>query len=210
MTRPPANLSHCHVDYETGFILHVDPVTGEVLVRKKTSYLKSPDAEYESWAAKRRACMHLIADHAAAQANLMKMMSRRSTLNDTQPVMQRRGRPKSVSKNPVDVLMPFLMIPAPLPGIADIIDGSICTSAGISNGKLNVSVRAVIGALYLSEISAEACQTGECSPRTAQRIAKVARHAAHGISSYLERHPKLRARLEAELGVEAAFRVRPN
>ncbi len=103
--------------------------------------------------------------------------------------------------------MPFLTVPDPLPWVDDIIHGSILTSAGRSNGKINVKARAVIGALFLSEISAEACQTSEYTLRTAQRIAKAARHAAHGIASYVDRHPKLKAELEAELAVEALFRA---
>ena len=76
--------------------------------------------------------------------------------------------------------MHLLAIPDPLPWVNDIITGSIITSAGVTNGKINVKARAVIGALFLSEITADACKTNEYSLRTAQRIAKAARHAAHG------------------------------
>ena len=99
--------------------------------------------------------------------------------------------------------MYLLAVPNPLPWVDDIITGSIITSAGVSNGKINVKLRAVIGALFLSEITAEACKTDEITLRTAQRIAKAARHAAHGIASYVERHPAIKA----EIDVEALFRA---
>ncbi|MBU3054955.1 hypothetical protein [Pseudomonas indica] len=211
MTSIPANLSHRHVDHESGHILYVDPATGDILVRKELTYRKDPRTEYETWAAKRRACKHLGADHAAAHSGALS--NRLQGQLNSEPIKQdrcahsssSRGRPKAVFKNPVAAFMPLLAIPELLPWANDIVRGSICTSAGASNGKINVKARAVIAALFLSEISAEACQTSEYSLRTAQRIAKAARHAAHGIASYVERRPKLRGELEAELEPEKAL-----
>lgn len=203
MTCIPANLSHRHVDHETGHILHVDTITGEVIARKDIVLPKNRNAEFQAWVAQRRADANLITDHATAQASLSKADP---VLEIVEPSKQGRGRPKTSFKNPAAAFMPFITIPDPLPWVADIIHGSICTSAGISNGKINVKAPAVIGALFLAEITAEACQTSEYTLRTAQRIAKAARHAAHGIASYVERHPNVKADLDAEVGLEALFR----
>lgn len=203
MTSTPANLPHRHVDYETGHILHVDPITGEIVARKEIIRRKNPRAEYEAWAAQRRT-ENLTTDYATAQVAMAKADPAAPAVEDERI---RRGRPKTKYANPAASYMPFLVIPDPLPWVDDIIHGSILTSAGVSNGKINVKARAVIGALFLSEISAGACQTSEYTLRTAQRIAKAARHAAHGIASYIERQPELKAELEAELSVEALFRA---
>ena len=198
---------HRHVDHETGNLFHVDPITGEIIARKDIVLPKSRKAEFQAWAAQRRA-EDLTTDQASAQADIAKATP---VVEAVEPITkQGRGRPKTIFKNPVAAFMPLLVIPDPLPWVDDIIHGSIITSAEVSNGKINVKARAVIGALFLSEISREACQTSEYSPRTAQRIAKAARHAAHGIASYMERHPAIKAELEAEIGVEALFRVSPS
>lgn len=204
MTSIPANLPRRHVDYQTGHILRVDPVTGAVISRKLMIRCKDSSAEYGAWAVKRRS-EDLSIDYAIAKAALAKANVEPAPVVSTEPV--KRGRPKAISKNPTAAFMPFLVIPDPLPWVVDTIHGSISTSAGSSNGKINVKARGVIGAMFLSEISAEACLTSEHTLRTAQRIAKAARHAAHGIASYVERHPKLKAEWEAELGVEALFRA---
>lgn len=200
MTSIAANLPHRHVDHETGHILHIDPVTGVVISRKSMVRRKDAEADYQAWAIQRRA-EDLSSDYATAQAAMVKVKAESIPVVSTEPA--KRGRPKTHFQNPAAAFMPFLLIPDPLPWVADIIHGSICTSAGTSNGKINVKARAVIGALFLSEISAESCMTSEHTLRTAQRIAKAARHAAHGIASYVTRHPKLKAELEAELGAEA-------
>jgi hypothetical protein len=221
MTSIPANLPHRHADHETGNILHVDPITGEILTSKVIVRRKNPEARYQAWVAQRRADVNLITDYATAQASLAKAASGVEAVEPT--VKQCRGRPKTIVKNPAVTFMPFLVGPAveqlacvdadqdeagednaeAHAWVDDIIHGSICTSAGTRNGKINVKARAVIGALFLSEISAEACQTCEYTLRTAQRIAKAARHVAHGIASYVERHPKLKAELEANIEAEA-------
>lgn len=218
MTGIPANLPHRHVDHETGHILHVDPITGEIIARKDMIRRKGTEAQYQVWAAQRRADANLTTDHATAQASLSKVVP------VVDPITKKsRGRPKTILKNLAAAFMPFLVGPfveqltctgdnqdeedddptAAQAWVDDIIHGSILTSAKTSNGKINVKARAVIHALFLSEISAEACQTCEYTLRTAQRIAKAARHAAHGISSYVERHPKLKAELVASIEAEA-------
>ncbi len=149
--------------------------------------------------------MNLITDYATAQASLVPEYGIKAPQAvTTEPIAkQGRGRPKTIFKNPAAAFMPFLVIPDPLPWGDDIIHGSILTSAGRSNGK----TRAVIGALFLSEISADVCKIDETTLHTAQRIAKAARHAARGIASYVERHPRLKAELEVELDAEAQFRA---
>lgn len=195
---------HRHVDYETGQIFHVDPITGAIIARNDIVLPKSRKAEFQAWSAERRADEGLLEDHAKATSPLINDSC--TSAPEVSPKAT-RGRPKTIFQNPAAAFMPFLTVPDPLPWVDDIIHGSILTSAGRSNGKINVKTRTVIGALFLSEISAEACQTSEYTLRTAQRIAKAARHAAHGIASYVDRHPKLKAELEAELAIEDLFRA---
>ncbi|MEO8642274.1 hypothetical protein [Pseudomonas sp.] len=198
---------HRHVDHETGHIYHVNPITGEIIARKEMVRPKDQEAEYQAWASERRADEDLTTDYATAQEGISKSTHEVKEFAQVEVEPAKRGRPKTKYANPVAAFMPFLTVPDPLPWVDDIIHGSILTSAGVSNGKINVKSRAVIGALFLSEISTESCQTGEYSSRTAMRIAKAARHAAHGIASYVERHPAIKAELEAELGAEALFRA---
>lgn len=205
MTSIPANLPHRHVDHETGHILHVDPITGEIIARKDMIRRKDPRAEFEAWATQRRS-EDLSTDYATIQAAIAKAEPVVPVV-EAEPI--KRGRPKTVFTNPAAAFMPFLAAPQ-LPNWADdIITGSIYTSAGTNttSGKVNVKSRSVVAALFLSEITAEACKTSEISLRTAQRIAKAARHAAHGIASYVERHPKIKDDLGAELAVEALYRA---
>ncbi|WLG63177.1 hypothetical protein PSH90_03435 [Pseudomonas sp. FP1762] len=207
MTSFTANLPHRHVDQETGHILHVDPVTGAIVARKEIVRRKDPRAEFEAWAAQRRS-EDLSADYATLQVAAKKSEAIVPVV-EAEPI--KRGRPKTVFTNPAAAFMPFLATPH-LPNWADdIITGSIYTSAetNTTSGKVNVKSLCVVAALFLSEISAESCRTSEYTLRTAQRIAKAARHAAHGISSYVERHPKIKAALEAELAVEALYRASP-
>lgn len=190
---------HRHVDHESGQILHVDPITGEIITRNEMVRRKNPEAQYQAWATERRADEGLSEDHKKAVRGIPTEFS---LIPDEAPKAT-RGRPKTTYKNPVAPFMYLLAVPDPLPWVDDIVTGSIITSAGVSNGKINVKARAVIGALFLSEITAEACKTDEITLRTAQRIAKAARHAAHGIASYVERHPAIKA----EIDVEALFRA---
>lgn len=57
---------HRHVDHETGHILHIDPITGEAVTRKEMVRLKNPEAQYQAWAAERRADESLSKDHQTA------------------------------------------------------------------------------------------------------------------------------------------------
>ncbi|MCO7057041.1 hypothetical protein [Pseudomonas juntendi] len=197
---------HRHVDHETGTILHIDPITGEVISRKDMVRPANLEAQYQAWAAERRADELLSEDHQKAAKGLADEAQGVAPKTPSDEPKRGRGRPKATFANPVAAYMHLLAIPDPLPWVDDIITGSIITSAGVTNGKINVKARAVIGALFLSEITADACKTNEYSLRTAQRIAKAARHAAHGIASYVERHPDIKAEIVAEVGAEALFR----
>ena len=190
---------HRHVDYETGQILHADPITGEVVAQSAMVRAKNPEEKYQAWAAERRVDDLLASDHSSATTY------EAAPVVAAEPTKAGRGRPKTSYANPVAAYMYLLAVPDLLPWVDYIITGSIITSAGVTNGKVNVKARSVIGALFATEITAEACKTREISLRTAQRIAKAARHAAHGIASYVERHPTIKA----EIDVEALFRAFP-
>lgn len=197
---------HRHVDHETGTILHIDPISGEVIRRKDMVRPANLEAQYQAWAAERRVDEFLFEDHQKAAKCLASAPQGDTPKPPNDESKRGRGRPKTTFANPVAAYMYLLAVPDPLPWVDDIIHGSIITSAGVTNGKINVKARAVIGALFLSEITADACKTNEYSLRTAQRIAKAARHAAHGIASYVERHPGIKAEIVAEVGAEALFR----
>lgn len=188
---------HRHVDYEIGQILYADPITGEVVAQSAMVRANNPEEKYQAWAAERRVDDLLALDHSSATTY------EADPVVAAEPAKAGRGRPKTSYANPVAAYMYLLAVPDLLPWVDNIITGSIITSAGVTNGKVNVKARAVIGALFATEITAEACKTSEISLRTAQRIAKAARHAAHGIASYVERHPKIKA----ELDWEALFRT---
>lgn len=196
---------HRHVDYEAGCILHVNPVTGEVIAQSAMVRAKNPEEKYQAWATERRADALLVSDHSSAVTLSTFPEAVASDLRAPKPAKAGRGRPKTSYANPVAAYMHLLALPDLLPWVDHIITGSIITSAGVTNGKINVKARAVIGALFATEITAEVCKTSEISLRTAQRIAKAARHAAHGIASYVERHPTIKAEIDAE----ALFRAFP-
>ena len=55
---------HRHVDYEAGCILHVNPVTGEVIAQSAMVRAKNPEEKYQAWATERRADALLQCCHA--------------------------------------------------------------------------------------------------------------------------------------------------
>lgn len=193
---------HRHLGFEAKTIFHVDPDTGEVINHNEMTMPKNPEEEFQAWAAERRADPALSKDTHTALTNLPALTTS-TQANPSDSRKATRGRPRTAYPNSAAAYMHLLAIPDPLPWVDDIVTGSIITSAGVTNGKINVKRRAVINALFLSEITAEACKTDEMTLRTAQRIAKAARHAAHGIAFYVERHP----RIKAEIDVEALFRA---
>ncbi|WP_144955977.1 hypothetical protein [Pseudomonas oryzihabitans] len=197
---------HRHVDHEGGLILHINPATGEAISRKEVVRPATLEAEYQAWATERRADKYLFQNRQKATIGLASESHKVGSQPPSDSSMRNRGRPKATFSNPTYAFMYLLATPDLLPWVDDIIVGSIITSAGVTNGKVNVKARAVVGALFLSEITAEACKTDGCSLRTAQRIAKAARHAAMGIVSYVERHPVIKANIASGLGQEALFR----
>lgn len=204
MTTIPANLPHRHADYETGHILYVDPITGEIISRREMNRPKHLEAQFQAWAAERRADPLLPKDAFKVSRALASRTSEDAPSDGPSDApKRRRGRPKTAFVNSVAAYMHMLVIPESLPWLEDIIDGSIITSAGVTNGKINVKARAIVSALFLSEITAGACQRHDISLRSAQRIAKAGRHAAHGIFSYIERHPEIKLWLEVEMKAES-------
>lgn len=154
--------------------------------------------QFRAWEAQRRACPLLAKDAEKAAKAFETRPKAEPTAQPTEPAKPARGRPKTIYANPVAKFMHIIAVPELKSWAASIIHGSISTSAGRSGGKINVKQRAVVNALFLSEITAEACMGGGIALRTAQRVAKAARHAAHGIATYLELHPKARAELDIE------------
>lgn len=128
--------------------------------------------------------------------------------------LSRAGRPSLITINPISRLMPFLTSVCACSGdtagspewFDDIVTGSIATAAGTSktSGRFNVSPAKVKAAMHCSTISVAALQVPTMSTRAAQLLAKATRHAVHGVSSYLDRHPEIRARLIAEVNAEDA------
>lgn len=152
-------------------------------------------SSFQSWADRRRSDPLLTEDAESAFR-----CNQSATLQEPQgkqPAGSRRGRPELNTPNPVASVMPLLSFDRPQ-WVDDIVYGSVATAAGASKGQLNVKPGSVLAALHLATVSAGAVKTTEMSTRTAQTIAKAARHAAHGINRYLDRHPAIRVRLMLE------------
>lgn len=159
---------------------------------------------FKRWANKRRSDPELINDAekvARWSSPTIQKQSNEQPKGEKRTANPKRGRPKLSTPNPVASYMHLLSYDRPH-WVDSIVYGSVATGAGSSNGKLNVSPKSVIGALHLRTISTDAVKTADMSLRTAQTIAKAARHAAHGIDSYLARHPEIKGRLALELASE--------
>lgn len=168
-------------------------------------YSYSP-VTFKRWADKRRSDPLLIED--AEKAVRWRPTKPAHTIErpdpeSKEPASSRRGRPELKTPNPVASYMSLLCHQRPH-WVDAIVYGSTATGAGSSSGKLNVQPRAVLAALYLKTISANAVKTADITLRTAQTVAKAARHAAHGIGCYLDRHPMTKARMDLELSYELA------
>lgn len=166
-------------------------------------YSYSP-ATFKRWADKRRLDPRLIEDAEKVgrwtPATPMQVIERPDP-QPKEPASSRRGRPELNTLNPIVSYMPLLCHQRPN-WVDAIVYVSTATGAGSSSGKLNVQPRAVLAALYLKTISTNAVKTADISLRTAQTIAKAARHAAHGIGCYLDRHPMTKAQMDLELSYE--------
>ncbi|MFL1391489.1 hypothetical protein ACI77F_28010 [Pseudomonas tritici] len=161
-------------------------------------------ASFNRWAKKRRSDPLLIKDAekvARWTPPIIEKQTEEQPRGGKNNANLRRGRPKLSTPNPVASYMHLLSYDRPH-WVDSIVYGSIATAAGSSNGKLNVMPKSVIGALHLETISTGAVKTADMPLRTAQTIAKAARHAAHGIDNYVERHPEFKERLALELATE--------
>lgn len=150
---------------------------------------------FRDWADRRRSDPRLTEDAAMASRCSQWVTEQKPT--EKKPAGSRRGRPELSTINPVVSVMPFLSFDRPQ-WVDDIVYGSVATGAGVSRGRLNIRPGCVLAALHLEVVSAGAIKTVDMSVRSAQTIAKAARHAAHGIAFYLDRHPTIRARLALE------------
>ncbi len=84
--------------------------------------------------------------------------------------------------------------------INDIIYGSCTTSAGVSNGRLNVRIKEATQLLCLPKFSSKdvgiSLYTFNLSDRRQRLVAQAARHALDGINHYLQTHKSLWEALE--------------
>ena len=162
------------------------------------------NTQYELWAKKRRACPHLSADAAKAEARWLEMQNAHLSNLTDQPAQARRGRPALRMENPIVELMPTLSLDRP-GWLDDVLRGSIASSVGAHKGQLNVRTSDVVAALHLRIITVRAIKRPDMGDRTAQSIAKAARHAARGIDHYLHRHPHIKAGLVETIELERAL-----
>ncbi|MCJ2370412.1 hypothetical protein [Pseudomonas sp. RGM 3321] len=172
----------------------------------------NPDAylDYKQWTNKRRNDPTLFFDACKAAQwtppepeGEPEAVSREAASKEHATAKPQRGRPKKSTTNPVAHHIRLLSFERPR-WLDGIIYGSTVTAAGVSAGKLNVRPCSVIAAMHLKIISTAAIKTPMISERTAQTVAKAARHAIHGVACYLDRHPASKAKLDLELSYELA------
>lgn len=157
-------------------------------------------SDYQRWADQRRSDPLLIEDAKKVSRRIQQRASEWQP-EEQPPAQSRRGRPKLNTPNPAARFMPLLSFNRPQ-WVDDIVYGAVATAAGTHKGRLNVRPGYVLAALHMGNVSAEGVKTQDMPTRTAQVIAQAARHAAHGIASHLDRHPKIKHRLESELEFE--------
>lgn len=120
------------------------------------------------------------------------------------PVPPSRGRKPVVSGNPVTHIIAQLSFPGCRPlWFDEIVFGSCLNSAGQSGNVCNVSMDEVVGALHLHTFEVQPLLDAGMAKRKAQRVIAAARHAAHGLFTYLIRRPELLERYEEEARIEA-------
>ncbi|MGP4956992.1 hypothetical protein [Pseudomonas helleri] len=165
-------------------------------------------AHFQAWAAQRRADPNLPADAAKAAAGVRRIRAEirenHRTANSfvEKPNELRRGRPPLSTANPVAHIIQLISYNRP-PWLDDIVYGSVATAVGSNKGQLRVRSGDVLAALRLEIIVVKTIQQSGMSNRTAQEIAKAARHAVHGIESYLNRHSAKLKQLTAAAGLVA-------
>ena len=165
-------------------------------------------ASYKCWAEQRRSDPLLIADAKMVRERLVKPISTLEMKQQRPRGLTNRGRPPLNTLNPVATLMPHVGLTRPK-WLDDIVYGSVITSAGTSKGKMNVRPGVVFSALYSSSFSVEALRREGQPERTIMRIAKAARHVAHGVIEYLKRNPELHMRLKREIDMEDHLKCKP-
>ncbi|WP_146257887.1 hypothetical protein [Pseudomonas putida] len=106
------------------------------------------------------------------------------------PEKRKRGRPRTVTVNPLfrildQLLDPSTGRPAWLDGV---LFGSILTAVGQSRNVSNVSMRDVLTALYLPTFETGVLINCGLQKRQAERVIQASRFAADGITAYLERN----------------------
>jgi hypothetical protein len=157
---------------------------------------------FASWAAERRKDPLLPQDAALVQSRLKAAPTKLDPLPpQVASKTTKRGRPPKRYANPVSRVLPLLE-PADEAWLFDVIYGSIATAAGSKEGRLQVRPSWVRLALYLDDITAAGAGQDGMSLRSAQEVAKAARHAAQGVHSYIERHPQVETRLMAIQAIE--------
>ncbi len=160
---------------------------------------------FTSWAAERRKDPLLPQDAALVQSKLKAALTKLDPLSpQAAPKTTKRGRPPKRYANPVSRVLPLLE-DTDEGWLFDVIYGSIATAAGSKEGRLQVRPSWVRLALYLDEITAAEAGRDGMSLRSAQEVAKAARHAAQGIQSYIQRNPKVEARLLATQAIESSL-----
>ncbi|WP_414157507.1 hypothetical protein [Pseudomonas sp. BNK-15] len=129
-----------------------------------------------------------------------------STATTVVPTEKRkRGRPRSVTANPLFGILEQLLGAEPVrpAWLDDLLFGSILTAVGQSRNVSNVSMRDVLAALYLPTFETEVLINCGLQKRQAERVIQASRFAADGITAYLERnHPEELNRLRDNADVE--------
>lgn len=101
---------------------------------------------------------------------------------------RKRGRPPTVTVNPVFGVLPQLLAEQKRPlWLDDLLFGGTLTAVGQSQNVSNVSIDDVRNALWLPSFETARLQTQGYEKRQAQRVMQAARFVANGIVNHLER-----------------------
>jgi len=118
---------------------------------------------------------------------------------------KRRGRPRTITINPVCSVLPQLLAEKRRPlWLDDLLFGGTLTAVGQSQNVSNVSLKDVRSALWFPTFETAGLETLGYGRRQAQRVVQAARFVADGIVSHLERtRPGEMARLREDAVLEA-------
>ena len=195
----------------------IDKATGEIYGEFATSPYQPSTEQYQA-GTPRLTCAPVQHAHSMVIGrvdNVVYVDFRATNEDDVAPIeIAPERNPRGAGRKPASTVNPIahfaaellMDVPADKPlWLDNIVFGSCLTAAGQSQNVCNVSMNEVVGALYLKEFKVDVLVAQGTLLRKAQRIIKAARHAAHGIHSYLVRRPKLlqlyvdAAKLEASL-----------